>query len=70
MHAFYRQLQHLKTTPKVPEWEQIASKIMVAAEYGVNENLTNSEILTSLNKDVDRVLEKRHWLYEHGKLTR
>jgi multiple sugar transport system substrate-binding protein len=69
MHAFFHQLQYLKTTPKVPEWEQIASKIMVAAEYGATRNMTDSEILTSLNKDVDRVLEKRQWLYEHGKLT-
>jgi multiple sugar transport system substrate-binding protein len=69
MHAFFHQLQYLKTTPKIPEWEQIASKIMVAAEYGATKTMTDSEILTSLNKDVDRVLEKRHWLYEHAKLT-
>lgn len=69
MHAFFLQLQYLKTTPKIPEWEQIASKIMVAAEYSANESLRDSEILNTLNGDVDRVLEKRHWLYEHGKLT-
>ncbi len=69
MLAFFHQLQYLKTTPKVPEWEQIASKIMIAAEYGATKNMTDSEILTLLNKDVDRVLEKRQWLYEHGKLT-
>ena len=68
MHAFFRQLQYLQTTPKIPEWEQIASKIMVAAEYGADKSLSDSQILNTLNGEVNRVLEKRHWLYGHGKL--
>jgi multiple sugar transport system substrate-binding protein len=68
MHAFFRQLEYLKTTPQIPEWEQIASKIMVAAEYGADPKMTDSTILESLNNDVDRILVKRRWLYEHGRL--
>jgi multiple sugar transport system substrate-binding protein len=67
MHAFFTQLQYLKTTPKIPEWEQIAAKIMVAAEFGTDKTKTDHAILASLNEEVNRILEKRRWMYEHDR---
>jgi multiple sugar transport system substrate-binding protein len=65
MRAFFLQLQNLKMTPKVPEWEQIAAQIMSSAETGVSKNVPDSSILKSLNESVDQILEKRRWLIEH-----
>lgn len=60
--AFREQLLRVKPTPKVPEWERIATKIREYSEAAVNEQLTVDEALTALDRDVDQVLEKRRWI--------
>jgi len=63
MDAFYKQLQYVVATPKVPEWEQIAySKIQQYAELAARNVLSVEEALKRLDNDVDRILEKRRWL--------
>jgi multiple sugar transport system substrate-binding protein len=64
--AFWLQLQYTRSTPKIPEWERIASKITQYGEAAVREDMTADEALTRLDHDVDAVLEKRRWLMGRG----
>jgi multiple sugar transport system substrate-binding protein len=66
--AFWTQLQHLRSPPKIPEWERIASKVTDYAEAAVRGSLSLDEALAALDHDVDQLLEKRRWLLEHGRL--
>lgn len=60
--AFYQQLHHVVATPKVPEWEQIATRTFEAVEEAVRSQRSVDEVLARLDRDVDRMLEKRRWL--------
>jgi multiple sugar transport system substrate-binding protein len=62
--AFWTQLQHLRSPPKIAEWERIASKITDAAEAAVRGDLSSAEALAVLDRDVDALLEKRRWLLD------
>jgi multiple sugar transport system substrate-binding protein len=63
MTAFYDQLQKTKPTPKIPEWEQIVfSKIQQYAELVAANKLSTIKALTLLDKDVNKILEKRRWM--------
>jgi multiple sugar transport system substrate-binding protein len=60
--AFWQQLQHMVPTPKIPEWERIARSLGRYAEAVIRDEMTVDEALTSLDADVDRMLEKRRWM--------
>ncbi|CAI8976253.1 sugar ABC transporter substrate-binding protein [Methylocaldum szegediense] len=60
--AFKTQLERVVSTPKIPEWERIASKIAHYAEKAVRGELTEERALAALDEDVNRILEKRRWL--------
>lgn len=63
MKAFRVQFENVVATPKVPEWEQIAfAKFQQYAEQVVRGAMTVDEAVKSLDKDVDKILEKRRWL--------
>ena len=63
IQAFFAQFHRVVSTPKVPEWEQIAfSKIQQYAEEAARGNLSVPEALRRLDQDVDRILEKRRWM--------
>jgi multiple sugar transport system substrate-binding protein len=62
LRAFWEQLQRVAPTPKVPEWEQIATKIYEHAETAIRGRATAAEALAALDRDVDRILEKRRFL--------
>jgi multiple sugar transport system substrate-binding protein len=62
--AFWHQLQHVRSTPKVPEWERIAQKVSQYVEAAVREEMTVEAVVTALDHDVDAILEKRRWLLE------
>jgi multiple sugar transport system substrate-binding protein len=64
--AFFTQLDSSRTTPKVPEWERIAAKISHYAERTVRGSMTVDDALSSLDEEVDAILEKRRWLLERG----
>jgi multiple sugar transport system substrate-binding protein len=64
--AFWTQLQHLRSPPKIPEWERIASKITDYAEAAVRGDLTPDAALAALDHDVDALLEKRRWLLKRA----
>ncbi len=60
--AFYQQLHQVQATPKIPEWEQIATKLQEHLEAVIYQKSTLDEAIQALNRDVDRILEKRRWL--------
>ena len=65
MKAFYLQFTNVSATPKIPEWEQIAfAKVQQYAELAARNVMSVNEALKNLDKDVDRILEKRRWLVE------
>lgn len=68
MRAFYVQLQSVQSPPKVPEWEQIAIKIQEHSELLAQQTRPIDEILRSLDSAADRILAKRRWLLEHGRV--
>lgn len=63
--SFLTQLGRVVPTPKVPEWEQIATRVAEAAEQVMRGNRDLDEALAALDADVDQMLEKRRWLLDH-----
>ena len=62
--AFRRQLDQVRPTPKIPEWERIADKISHFAEKAVRGEQGQDEALAALDAEVDRILAKRRWLMD------
>ena len=60
--AFFEQLKHVAPTPTIPQWEQIAMKVQDYAELAARKKMTVDESLEALDRDVDRILEKRRWM--------
>lgn len=69
VQAFYRQLHHVVATPKIPEWEQIAARVLERAEEAARGAAPVDSALARLDRDVDRILEKRRWLLEQDRAT-
>jgi len=66
VQAFYRQLEHVMPTPKIPEWEQIAMKVQQYAELAALGQQAVAKVLAALDRDVDLILEKRRWMLEQN----
>ena len=64
--AFYEQLSDVSPAPQIPEWEQIYVKLQERLETVIHEKNTLPKMVERLNRDVDRMLEKRRWLLERG----
>ncbi|MFI5370718.1 MAG: sugar ABC transporter substrate-binding protein [Candidatus Eisenbacteria bacterium] len=60
--AFAVQLERTVATPKVPEWENISLRLQDEVEGMVLGHLPADSALASLDRQVDRILEKRRWL--------
>lgn len=60
--AFRVQLGRVVPMPAVPEWELIASRVANAAERAARGRQTIDQALTSLDAEVDAILEKRRWM--------
>lgn len=59
---FGRQLDRVAATPKIPEWELIATRLQERAELAVRGAAPPDTALALLDRDVSRILEKRRWL--------
>jgi multiple sugar transport system substrate-binding protein len=57
--AFFTQLGNVRATPKIPEWEQIATKVFETVQRVVYGGASTEEALARLDADVDRILAKR-----------
>jgi len=60
--AFEEQLQRVVAWPKIPEWEQITTLLLDQSERAVRGAAPPDSALAALDRDVDRILEKRRWL--------
>ena len=67
--AFWLQLDALATTPRIPEWERIASRIAHYSEEAARGRVAPEAALADLDRDVDAILEKRRWLRGRGGLA-
>ena len=62
-HAFRAQLEFVKPTPKVPEWERIANEMQITAERVVRGGESADAALRTLDAKIDEViLAKRRTL--------
>ena len=66
-HAFREQLERVKPTPKVAEWERIVIEMQRAAERVARGGADPAATLAALDAEVDRILEKRRWMIERDK---
>lgn len=67
VQAFREQLEHVKATPPVPEWEQIANEMQLVAAQAVAGELTIDEAAAEIDRRADRILEKRRWILDHSR---
>jgi multiple sugar transport system substrate-binding protein len=65
--AFRLQLRHTVAQPKIPEWEMIAIRLQDHAETAIRGAVPPDSALANLDRDVDRILEKRRWLIERDR---
>jgi multiple sugar transport system substrate-binding protein len=61
--AFRDQLERVKPTPKVLEWERIVQEMRLTSERVVRGGLAQDRAVRELDAQVDRILEKRRWVY-------
>lgn len=62
--AFRDQLERVKPTPAVLEWERIVQEMRLATERVVRGGQPQDEALAQLDARVDEILEKRRWIRE------
>lgn len=62
--AYHEQLDRVRSPPKVPEWERIATEMRLAAERVVQGVATIDEAVVGLDRKTDEILEKRRWMMD------
>jgi len=65
--AFGEQLQRVVSTPKIPEWELVAVRLAERAELVIRGGAPVDSALALLDRDVERILDKRRWLLERAR---
>ncbi len=60
--AFAEQLERVRPTPAVPEWERIAQEMQLAAARAIAGRAGVDATLHALDARVDAILEKRRWM--------
>lgn len=66
--VFYNQLEASRPFPRIPEWEQVTGKMGQWIETVVWGRNTLSRALKGMDKDINRVLQKRRWLKDSGRM--
>jgi multiple sugar transport system substrate-binding protein len=64
--AFRTQLERVRSAPKVPEWERIATEVRISAEELVQTDVSILDTCTALDRRVDAILEKRRAVLLRG----
>jgi multiple sugar transport system substrate-binding protein len=67
--AFRTQLDHVRSPPKVPEWERIAQEMRLAAERVIQGVASVDEACAALDRKTDEILEKRRWMMDQDRHT-
>ena len=68
--AFRDQLERVKPTPAVPEWERIAVMMQQVAARAVAGELTVDQAAAEMDRQADRILAKRRWLLDRAEAKR
>ncbi|HEY8683812.1 MAG TPA: sugar ABC transporter substrate-binding protein [Rhodanobacter sp.] len=63
--AFRDQLERVKPTPPVPEWERIANEMQLVAAQAIAGQLTVDQAAAEIDRRTDLILEKRRWVLDH-----
>lgn len=66
--AFLAQLDRVRSPPKVPEWERIATEMRLTGERVVQGVQTIDEAVIALDRRADEILAKRRWMLERNTL--
>ena len=66
--AFLEQLDRVKSPPKVPEWERIATEMRLTGERVVHRVRTVDQAVVELDHKTDEILAKRRWMLEKNTL--
>ena len=64
--AFGEQLERAIPTPKVPEWERIATEMRLIGEEVANGRMGVDEAAAELDRRTDKILEKRRWMLDEA----
>lgn len=67
LRAFREQLEHVKPTPPVPEWERIANEMQLVAAEAVAGRLTVDQAAAEIDRRTDAILAKRRWVLDHAR---
>jgi multiple sugar transport system substrate-binding protein len=67
IRTFGRQLARVRSEPRIPEWQQISIHLQDVVESMVLGHADPDSALAGMDRDVDRILEKRRWLLAHGR---
>ena len=65
--AFGEQMTRLRPTPKVPEWERIATDLKLITEKAAHGELTTDQAVAELDTRADETLAKRRWILSRQK---
>ncbi len=60
--AFRDQLERVKPTPKVLEWERVVQEMRLTSERVVRGGQSQDDAVRALDASVDALLEKRRWV--------
>lgn len=63
--AFRTQLERVKPTPPVPEWERIVTEMQLVAAQAIAGELSIDQAAAEIDRRADRILAKRRWVLDH-----
>ncbi|MBN8924816.1 MAG: ABC transporter substrate-binding protein [Rhodanobacter sp. 68-29] len=70
MRAFRDQLERVKPTPAIPEWERIAVMMQQVAARAVAGGLTVDQATAEMDRQADAILAKRRWMLDRAEARR
>lgn len=70
VQAFREQLERVASLPHVPEIELILTRLYEQSERAIRGNVPVPVVLTDLDNQVDRILEKRRWVLDQQAAAR
>lgn len=70
LQAFRDQLERVKPTPAVPEWERIVNEMQLVAAQAAHGQLTVDQAAAELDQRTDAILEKRRWMLDRAQGAR
>ena len=62
--AFRQQLERVRPTPLVPEWERIANEMQLVAAQTIAGELSIDQATAEMDRRADRILGKRRWVLD------